>query len=255
MMEAYERSGAALNAANTSFEKSAGLIAAANASVQDSSTVGTALKTISARIRGAKSDLEALGEDTSDLAQGFSKYAEEIKALTGFDIMADGSTDTYKDIYDIFEGISKVWDDLSDTQQARISEILGGTRQLQVISSILGNWKDAAGAYADAMNSAGTATEANTVYMDSINGRMGVLSATFQDLIKSADMASVFAGAGGGLTDAKSDIPYSVLGGGAVKIEFGPTYIYGANDETVEKHRAVTREQANELFAKLNIKR
>lgn len=52
MMEAYERSGAALNATNTSFEKSAGLIAAANAAVQDSSVVGTALKTVSARIRG-----------------------------------------------------------------------------------------------------------------------------------------------------------------------------------------------------------
>ena len=52
MMEAYEKSGAALHATNTSLEKSAGLIAAANASVQDSSVVGTALKTLSARIRG-----------------------------------------------------------------------------------------------------------------------------------------------------------------------------------------------------------
>ena len=181
MMEAYEKSGAALNAANTSFEKSAGLIAAANASVQNASTVGTALKTISARIRGAKSDLEALGEDTSELAEGFSKYAKEIKALIGFDIMVDGTTNTYKDIYDIFEGISKVWDDLSDTQQARVSEILGGTRQLQVVSSILGNWKDSAGAYADAMASAGTATEANATYMDSINGKIGVFNATFQE--------------------------------------------------------------------------
>ena len=81
------------------------------------------------------------------------------------------------------------------------------------------------------------------------------LADKFGDLIKSADMASVFAGAGGSLTDAKANIPSGVLSGGAVKIEFGPTYIYGANDETVEKHRAVTREQANELFAKLNIKR
>lgn len=52
LMEAYEKSGAALSATNTSLEKSAGLIAAANASVQDSSVVGTALKTVSARIRG-----------------------------------------------------------------------------------------------------------------------------------------------------------------------------------------------------------
>lgn len=52
MMEAYEKSGAALHATNTSLEKSAGLIAAANASVQDASVIGTAMKTVSARIRG-----------------------------------------------------------------------------------------------------------------------------------------------------------------------------------------------------------
>jgi len=181
LMEAFEKSGAALNATNTSFEKSVGLIAAANASVQNASTVGTALKTISARIRGSKSDLEELGEDTSDLADGFSKYAKELKALTGFDIMVDGTTNQFKDIYDILQGIASVWDKLSDTQQARVSEILGGNQQLQVISSILGNWTDAAGAYQSAMESAGTATEANAIYMDSIEGKIGVFKATFQE--------------------------------------------------------------------------
>lgn len=181
MMEAYERSGAALNAANTSFEKSAGLIAAANAAIQNASTVGTALKTISARIRGSKSELEELGEETEDLADGFSKYADEIKQLTGFNIMVDGSTNQFKDIYDIFEGIAGVWDKLSDTSQARVAEILGGTRQLQVITSIITNWKDAAGAYAASMDSAGVATESNAVYMESIEGRIGTLTAKFQE--------------------------------------------------------------------------
>lgn len=182
MMEAYEKSGAALNATNTSFEKSAGLIAAANASVQNASTVGTALKTVSARIRGATSELSELGEDTDGLAEGFSKYADELKALTGFNIMVEGTTDSYKDIYDIFEGIAQVWDKLSDTQQARVSEILGGTRQLQVVSSIIGNWEDAANAYADAMDAAGTATQANDIYMDSITGHIEVFKTTFQEM-------------------------------------------------------------------------
>lgn len=182
LMEAFEKSGAALNATNTSFEKSAGLIAAANASVQNASTVGTALKTISARIRGSKSDLEELGEDPAELADGFSKYAKELRSLTGFNIMVDGTTNTFKDIYDILQGIASVWAKLSDTQQARVAEILGGTRQLQVISSILGNWQDAAGAYQSAMESAGTATEANATYMESIEGKIGQFKATFQEL-------------------------------------------------------------------------
>ena len=182
MMEAYAKSGAALNATNTSFEKSAGLIAAANAAVQDASTVGTALKTISARIRGSKSDLEELGESTEDLANGFSKYAAEIKALTGFDIMVEGTTDTFKDLYDIMEGIAGVWDNLTDTQQARVAEILGGTRQLQVISSILGNWGDAVGAYETAMNSAGAATRANDIYMETAAAHIKQFKAAFQEL-------------------------------------------------------------------------
>ena len=32
-------------------------------------------------------------------------------------------------------------------------------------------------------------------------------------------------------------------------------YITGTNEETVEKHRAITRQQANELLDQLNIKR
>lgn len=182
MMEAFEKSGAALNATNTSFEKSAGLIAAANASVQNASTVGTALKTVSARIRGSKTELEELGESVDELANGFSKYAAEIKALTGFDIMVEGTTDQFKDLYDIMEGIAGVWDRLTDTQQARVSEILGGTRQLQVISSIIGNWGDAVNAYTTSINAAGAATRANDIYMETAQAHINQFKASFQEL-------------------------------------------------------------------------
>lgn len=84
------------------------------------------------------------------------------------------------------QGIAQVWDTLSDTSQARVSEILGGTRQLQVISSIIGNWKDAAGAYADAMDSAGVATKANDTYMESATAHINQFKASFEEL--SADV-------------------------------------------------------------------
>ena len=45
LMEAFERGGAALNASGTSFEKSAALFAATNASLQNASTTGTLWKT------------------------------------------------------------------------------------------------------------------------------------------------------------------------------------------------------------------
>lgn len=178
MMEAYEKSGAALSATGTSFEKSAGLIAAANAAVQNASTVGTALKTVSARIRGATTELSEMGEEQ---VENFSKYAEEIKNITGFSILVEGTTDTYKDQFEIYVGIAKEWNRLSDTAKARVAEILGGTRQLQVISSILTNISDATGAFESAMNSAGTAASANEKFVNSIQGKINQLKASFEE--------------------------------------------------------------------------
>lgn len=189
LMEAFQRGGAALYATGTDFEKSAALFAAANAAIQDSSTVGTALKTVSARIRGAKSELTEMGESTEDVLEGFSKYRKELLGLTGFDILEEGTVNDYKDIYDIFYGISEIWGDLSETSQARVSEILGGTRQLSVISSILNNISDAEGAYETAINSAGVATQANEVYMDSISAKINQLHAQWQ-LLSSAILDS-----------------------------------------------------------------
>lgn len=180
LMAAFQRGGAALHASGTDFEKSAALFAATNASLQNAETTGTMWKTVSARIRGATTELEEMGEETDGLAQGLSKYRGEIKALSGVDIMKDENT--YKDMYDIFVQLAEVWDNMEDVSQSRVAEILGGTRNTSGIMSTITNIKDAIGAYSSAMDSAGTATEANNVYMDTTKAKVGELKAAFQEL-------------------------------------------------------------------------
>ena len=180
LMAAFQRGGAALHASGTDFEKSAALFAATNASLQNAETTGTMWKTVSARIRGATTELEEMGEETDGLAQGLSKYREEIKAFSGVDIMKDENT--YKDMYDIFGQLAEVWDNMEDVSQSRVAEILGGTRNTSGIMSTITNIKDAIGAYSSAMDSAGTATEANNVYMDTTKAKVGELKAAFQEL-------------------------------------------------------------------------
>lgn len=181
LMTAFENGGAALAASGTSFEQSAALFAATNAALQDASSVGTMWKTVSARIRGATTELEELGEETDGLADGLSKYRDEIISLTGVDIMIDD--DTYKDMYDIFTELATVWDDMaSEEAQARVSEILGGTRQLSGVMSTITNISDAVGAYESALDSAGTATEANDVYMESAQAHIDQMKVAFQEL-------------------------------------------------------------------------
>lgn len=180
LMAAFQRGGAALHASGTDFEKSAALFAATNASLQNAETTGTMWKTVSARIRGATTELEEMGEETDGLAQGLSKYREEIKALSGVDIMKDENT--YKDMYDIFVQLADVWDNMEDVSQSRVAEILGGTRNTSGIMSTITNIKDAIGAYSSAMDSAGIATEANNIYMDTTKAKVGELKAAFQEL-------------------------------------------------------------------------
>jgi len=241
LMDAFERGGAALYASGTEFEKSAALFAASNSAIQNADKVGTAFQTVSARIRKSESELEELGADYEDIANGMSKYRDELKALTnvngtgGFDIMMDA--DHYKDIYDIFVGIAEVWDKMTDPQRARTAEILGGTRQLSIISSTIAAISDAEGALNDAMNSTGVAAAAQDLYMQSITGHIQQLSADFQKLsydllnsnivkniVDAADAAVKFIDK---MAEAKAIVPTLVAAGAALAVIVQHAKVFG----------------------------
>lgn len=82
---------------------------------------------MSMRLRSSESDLEAAGIDTDGMAESVSKLRNEIKALSGVDIMLDD--ETFKTPYQMLIEIGKVWDNLTDVSQANITELLFGKRQ------------------------------------------------------------------------------------------------------------------------------
>lgn len=116
IFSAMQRSASSLKAAGNTYEQGVALATAANSVVQDSDKVGTALKTISMRIRGAETDLESAGLDTDGMATSTAKLREEIKALSGVDIMKNANE--FKSTYDILDELSNKWSDLTDIQQA-----------------------------------------------------------------------------------------------------------------------------------------
>lgn len=136
-------SASTLKEANNSLDQSVALLTAGNTSIQDASKVGNALKTVSMRIRGATAELEAAGEDISDL-KTTAKLREEIMGLTGVDILTDANT--FKSTYDILVEIGKVWDDLTDVNRAVVLEDLAGKHNATVVSSIVSNIDELEGA-------------------------------------------------------------------------------------------------------------
>lgn len=178
--EILTRSAASMKAANNDLAETISLGTAAYAVIQNAETVGTTLKSVSMYLRAAKSELEDAGESADGCANSVSELRSELKSLTGVDIMIDNKS--FKSTYQILKELSQVWDKLLDVTQANVTEMIGGKRNANAISAILNNFDVAESAMESAANSAGTAWEENSVWMDSIQGRLAQLDASFQVL-------------------------------------------------------------------------
>lgn len=178
--EILTRSSAAMSAANNTLEETIALGTAANAVIQDADTVGTTLKSLSMYLRAAKSDAENAGIEVDGMANSVSELRSELKSLTGVDIMLDSKN--FKSTYQIMKELSQVWSGLSDVTQANVTEMIGGKRNANAVSAILNNFDVAESAMESAANSANVAWEENEKYLDSIQGRLAQLDASFQAL-------------------------------------------------------------------------
>lgn len=178
--EILTRSAASMKAANNDLAETIALGTAAYSVIQNAETVGTTIKSVSMYLRAAKSELEDTGESADGCANSVSELRSELKSLTGVDIMIDNKN--FKSTYQILKELSQVWDKLSDVTQANVTEMIGGKRNANAVSAILNNFDVAESAMESAANSAGTAWEENSVWLDSIQGRLGQLDASFQAL-------------------------------------------------------------------------
>lgn len=164
-----------------SLEQAVALVAAANKVVQDPNSVGSALRTISLRIRGTSVEvLEELGEETDGVVESTSKLQKQVKALTGVDILTDSGA--YKDTYTILKEIGSVWQDMESLDQAATLELLAGKNRANTLAAILNNMQDLEGAYFDALNAEGSAIKENEAYLDSIQGRIDLFTNSVQTM-------------------------------------------------------------------------
>lgn len=178
--DALQRSASSLAAANNSLDQSIALITAANTVVQDPDSVGTAFKTISMRIRGAKTELEEAGLETEGMAESTAELRKEILALSGVDIMLNDNT--FKSTYDIMDELAEKWHELTDIQQASITELIAGKRQGNIVSSLMSNFDIARDVLETSEGSEGSATAEHAKWMDSLQAKLNQLQAAWEEL-------------------------------------------------------------------------
>ncbi len=205
---ALQDSASALMSAGNNLEQATALVAAANKVVQDPNSVGSALRTISLRLRGTSVKiLEEMGEETEGVIESTSKLQAKIKALSGVDILTNAGD--YKDTYTILKEIGTVWEEMSDIDQAALLELMAGKNRANTLSAILSNMEDLEGAYQSAMNAEGSALRENETYLDSIQGRIDLFNNSVQTMwmnFINSDVIKFFVNVGTGLIDLIDNI-------------------------------------------------
>lgn len=166
------RSASAMAEAGNTIDESIGLITAANSVVQNPEAVGTAMKTLSLRIRGAKVELEDAGEDVDGMASSVSELQKKLLALTGGKVNIMLDENTFKNTTEILREMSAVWDDMTDVNRASALELLGGKRQANVLAAVIKNFDLVEDAIKTSSDAAGSAERENEKYLNSIKGKV-----------------------------------------------------------------------------------
>ncbi len=171
--QALQRSSAVLNQAGNSIEQSVALVTSANTTIQDPMKVGNALKTISMRLRG-------VAEDGQEVAGLVPELESAFKAID-LSLYEEGTTDTFKSTFEIFDVLAEKWSTLSDLQQAYFTELIGGKEQGAIVASMIQNWNDALKSHETALNSAGSAQREFQSYTEGFEYKINQLKVALEE--------------------------------------------------------------------------
>lgn len=117
-----------------------------------------------------KGELEELGEEVDSSVDSISKVQTQILNLTSGKVNIFNDNGEFRDYYDILNDISKVYNDLSSTAQASLSEILFGKQRGNQGAALIQAFQSGQieKAYKTAMNSAGSAMQEQERWMQSL---------------------------------------------------------------------------------------
>lgn len=136
MADAVERGGSLADQAGMSFERFAAMTGTvAEKTRLSGETIGTAFKTMFARISRSKSaaDEDVTAEDMSDASKAYAQLGIQI-------YNADGSM---QDISTTLDQLSAKWSTLTDAQKAYIAEQSAGVRGISVFEAAMNSYSEA----------------------------------------------------------------------------------------------------------------
>lgn len=198
IIEGLQRSSAAMSAMGQDLDSTIALFTAANEVLQDSSTTGTALRSMALRIRGFDEETEQLSEDLVGVTGKIADLTKTASNPQGISIFTDASQTHYKDFVDYFRELSNIWDELSEKNRQGLLNELFGKRGAQAGAAIIKNFDAVEESLKKMSNSAGNADAEMEIITNSLSYKLNALKETgtgiFQNLFQREDMGVLIDG-------------------------------------------------------------
>ena len=176
-------------------------------------SVGTALKTIYARMGDIEAGLD--GETSLD------QYTEKMAAMGVNVLNTEGKL---RDMGEVIEEVGHKWPEMSREQQVALSQIMAGTRQYNNLLSLFNNWDMYENALKTSKSSLGTLQEQQETYMESTKAHIAQLDAAWERVFDAFidnkginGLIDMFTG----ITNGLANFIEALGGGGTALLTFG----------------------------------
>ena len=191
--QGLEKFSAIADMIGLSFDNAAAALATVTATTRQSAdVVGTAFKTIFARIQGL-----SLGE-TLDDGTNLNKYSKALEAV-GINIKEQNGE--LKDMDSILAEMGAKWNTLSKDQQVALAQTVAGVRQYNQLIALMDNFDFYQKNLEAAKNSTGTLNKQQKIYEESWEAANDRVKASFEDIYNTLISDKFFIGFLNGLAD------------------------------------------------------
>lgn len=147
------------------------------------------------RIRGYDEETGEFIDGVAELEGDIADLTKSVEHPLGVSLFRDDAKTEFKSTAEILRDISKVYDELTDKQQANLLEKLAGKRQGQMIAAILNNFDAVENSLETMTNSAGSAMNEMSIIEDSLEFKINALKETsvgvFQNLFQTDEMGVI----------------------------------------------------------------
>lgn len=191
LAEAMSRVAVTADQAGISMDRLLGYVATIGEVTQQSmSTVGTAMKSILARMTNIKSGkLELVDEDGTT-----EKLSDVETTLANVGINLRKTMTEYNSASDVLDALASKWDTLNQAQQNAISVAFGGSRMQNQFRVLMENY-DRVQKYTDvAANSEGSGEQKFDLYLQGLEAKTNSLKASLESLSSSVISRDLYAG-------------------------------------------------------------